>query len=342
MSPFDKARLDVMLLSPWLSRCLLGLPVEETRAVPTMATDGRRLLVNPAFVETLTVAEISGVLVHECLHVLAGHHLRRGSRDPVRWNIAADYAINPIVADAGYSLPAGALVDTRFADMCAEQIYADLPTAGRPPPTQCGIGDVIDGDSSSDAIADWKALVHETRSYGVLPAGLERLLPPRPVPPSLSLAEAIADWLAEVRTDERSFARPSRWGDLPGETLRRDGSIAVCIDTSGSMPDAVVREMLDIVLTSGCSTVRLIYADAAVQADVECHSAADLLAVPPKGGGGTDFRPAIALADGASPDAIVYCTDGDGAYPSALPVAPVLWVLTDDAQPPWGRVVRLP
>jgi predicted metal-dependent peptidase len=40
-----------------------------------------------------------------------------------RWNEASDYAINPILLDAGLSLPEGILVDLRFRGMSAEQIY---------------------------------------------------------------------------------------------------------------------------------------------------------------------------------------------------------------------------
>jgi hypothetical protein len=40
-----------------------------------------------------------------------------------RWNEACDYAINPLLLDAGLSLPDGVLVDHRFRGMSAEQIY---------------------------------------------------------------------------------------------------------------------------------------------------------------------------------------------------------------------------
>ena len=48
--------------------------------------------------------------------------------DPKRWNEACDYAINPILLDAGLHLPEGVLVDDRFREISAEQIYNRLQT----------------------------------------------------------------------------------------------------------------------------------------------------------------------------------------------------------------------
>jgi predicted metal-dependent peptidase len=88
-----------------------------------MATDGVSLYYNPEFVDTLNSATLAGVLAHEVMHPALQHHVRRSGRDPKRWNEACDYAINPLLLDAGLSLPDGVLVDHRFRGMSAEQIY---------------------------------------------------------------------------------------------------------------------------------------------------------------------------------------------------------------------------
>jgi len=95
-------------------------------AVPTMATDGRRIVYDPAFVNSLQPAELEAVLAHEVLHCALGHHCRRGQRDPRLWNEAADLAINPLLVANGFSLPAGALIDPAFDNLSAEEIYARL------------------------------------------------------------------------------------------------------------------------------------------------------------------------------------------------------------------------
>src|ERR1700749_2583438 len=60
------------------------------------------------------------------------HHVRRSGRDPKRWNVACDYAINPLLVDAGLSLPEGVLLDNRLRGMSAEQIYNLLETDPEP------------------------------------------------------------------------------------------------------------------------------------------------------------------------------------------------------------------
>lgn len=56
----------------------------------------------------LTPKEVAGVLLHECGHVLGKHGARRGARDGKMWNMAGDYAINPMVAQIeGVQLPPG-------------------------------------------------------------------------------------------------------------------------------------------------------------------------------------------------------------------------------------------
>ena len=91
-----------------------------------MATDGSRIVYNPAFVDELKPAELEGTLAHEVLHCALGHQCRRGERDPELWNEAADFAINPILLGNGLTLPAGALIDSAFANLSAEEIYARL------------------------------------------------------------------------------------------------------------------------------------------------------------------------------------------------------------------------
>jgi hypothetical protein len=64
-----------------------------------MATDARRIVYDPTFVNSLQPAELEAVLAHEVLHCALGHHCRRGRRDPRPWNEAADLAINPLLVE---------------------------------------------------------------------------------------------------------------------------------------------------------------------------------------------------------------------------------------------------
>lgn len=65
-----------------------------TASIPTGATDGRVLLLNPWFVNNLTPSQLLFLEMHEVDHRVRKHHLRIEDRDPVRWNGATDYQIN--------------------------------------------------------------------------------------------------------------------------------------------------------------------------------------------------------------------------------------------------------
>jgi predicted metal-dependent peptidase len=118
-----RARTQLLLSQPFFGTLCLRVKLVPG-AVPTMATDGRRIVYDPAFVDSLQPAELEAVLAHEVLHCALGHHCRRGQRDPRLWNEAADLAINPLLVANGFSLPAGALIDSVFDNLSAEEIYA--------------------------------------------------------------------------------------------------------------------------------------------------------------------------------------------------------------------------
>ena len=118
-----QARTRLLLDHPFFGVLILRLKDVETSAIPTMATDGVNLFFNPEFVAGLTAPELLGCVAHEVLHPALQHHTRRGTRSPKRWNSAADFVINPIVMDAGLTLPAGALYDHRFRNLSAERVY---------------------------------------------------------------------------------------------------------------------------------------------------------------------------------------------------------------------------
>jgi len=120
-----RSRVQLILKQPFFGTLSLRLKLIPGN-LPTMATDGSRIVYNLAFVDELKPAELEGTLAHEVLHCALGHQCRRGERDPELWNVAADFAVNPILIGNGFMLPAGALVDPAFNNLSAEEIYARL------------------------------------------------------------------------------------------------------------------------------------------------------------------------------------------------------------------------
>jgi predicted metal-dependent peptidase len=119
----QKARTALLLDHPFFGTLLFRLGARARSSIATMATDGVSLYFNPEFVDSLSSAELIGVLAHETMHPALQHHTRRGGREAKRWNMACDYAINPLLVDAGLTLPKNVLLDDRFRGMSAERIY---------------------------------------------------------------------------------------------------------------------------------------------------------------------------------------------------------------------------
>jgi predicted metal-dependent peptidase len=127
----SRARTQLLLNQPFFGTLCLRLKLVPLPSFPTIATDGQRLVYNPAFVATLTPSELEGVLAHEVMHCALAHHCRRGRRDAQLWNQATDYAVNPILLSNGITLPEDGLVDPAFADLGAEEIYVRLLKRGQ-------------------------------------------------------------------------------------------------------------------------------------------------------------------------------------------------------------------
>lgn len=117
-------------IHPWIGRVLNRLPKVFSETLPngspcpTMATNGKAIFISPTFVDSLSVPHIKGILVHEAIHVIQRHPLRRGNRDPEMYGIAIDAATNALVENLYYDLPDNKIEPVRGKTV--EQIYADL------------------------------------------------------------------------------------------------------------------------------------------------------------------------------------------------------------------------
>ena len=125
---FVAARTTLVLDHAFFGALALRMDIqEETRGrTHTMATDGRSVFYHKDYVESCFDQELVGLLAHEVMHPAMQHHTRREDRDPKLWNDAADYAINPILTDAGFVLPGSPLLNREHGGMSAEQIYEAL------------------------------------------------------------------------------------------------------------------------------------------------------------------------------------------------------------------------
>lgn len=122
------ARTRLILDKPFLGALVLRLPVVEADArwCKTTATDARSFYYNRQYIEDLSLEQTQFVLAHEALHCALSHFARRQHRVKHRWDLACDFAINPILIKDGLSPTPDALYLDSFGDLTAEEIYPML------------------------------------------------------------------------------------------------------------------------------------------------------------------------------------------------------------------------
>lgn len=123
-----RARTKLIMDKPFLGALVLRLPMQaaEPQWCPTTATDARRFYYNPDYIDALSVDQVQFVLAHEALHCALSHFARRQHRNKFRWDLACDYAINPLLLKDGLIPPPGVWVDESYEGMTAEEIYPTI------------------------------------------------------------------------------------------------------------------------------------------------------------------------------------------------------------------------
>ena len=345
----DAAKARLLLSSPWFATLLLHLRVVETERVPTMGVDGTNLFYNPAFVDGLTGDELRVVLLHETAHCALLHPYRRKWREPLRWNIACDASVNRLLEADGIDV-GNTGIPAFPADATAEEIYEIIPVPPQmlqdvyaPGEMRDGDGEPKDGEAQehreNGAMGEgaWRDVL--ASAHGLEPAGLKRVLE-QVKAPTADWREILAQFVSSsLKASEHTWSRPSRRiPGLPGWKRDPERSIAVCIDTSGSVSErqlaVFTAEMRAILAVAGVKAY-LIAADAQIQAVAE---PGDPFPASFPGGGGTDFRPALSRSERLRVDAVVYLTDGEGEYPESCEI-PVIWALTKHGSTPWGEKI---
>jgi hypothetical protein len=130
---------------------------------PTMCTNGISIIFHPKFINDQTDEAIRFVLAHEVLHCMFQHNTRRQNRDPRLWNVACDYAINPLlIHDDNFTAgkwkkpimngKEAGLYERKYSGMRAEDIYQKLIDDGAMAQieslmAQAGMGEVKDPDA---------------------------------------------------------------------------------------------------------------------------------------------------------------------------------------------------
>jgi predicted metal-dependent peptidase len=278
------ARVGLLLRASFFGNLATRLKlVNADEWCPTAATDGRHFYYNTRFVNMLKPKEIEFLFGHEVLHCVYDHFGRRGDRDPQLFNIANDYCVNADlkkhrVGEFITSVPC--LYESKYEGLSSEEIYDDLYENAE----KIDIGSLIDklldehidgdeegsgsggkdGDTKGngrpklskaerDAIKDEikeavLAAAAASDGAGNLPAGVKRLIQDMTAP-KMDWRELLRMQLESTIKSDYTWMRNSRRGwhmdaVMPGMQLDPMIDIAVSIDASGSMGDAMLKDIL--------------------------------------------------------------------------------------------------
>ena len=201
--------------------------------------------------------------------------------------------------------------------------------------------------------------VNAAKAQGKLPAGLavffDQVLNPE-VPWADKVQAFFARKVGSGSYDWRRADRRLIMRDIyaPGRSGHGAGTVVVAVDTSGSiiadkgLMDRFMGELSGILEEVRPKRMLVMWIDADVHAVDEVDDPNEIRSLKPKGGGGTDFRPAFKWLDDNHivPDALVYLTDGYGSFPQHAPNYPVLWgnvtAHISETHYPFGEVVNVP
>ena len=354
-----KAKTSLILEHPFIGTIALNMPFTLTDEIPTAATNGKRVLFNPEFVDSLTDEEVKFLVAHECMHPMLEHNFRRGERDPRKWNQAADYVINKLLTDERVGkMPKMGLLDDGIYNSgggTSEGIYNMLPDNpdGNDPLDDCEDGEGSPAEQSQQQ-AEWRVKVAQAaqaaKMMGKMSAGLQRLVD-EVLTPKVDWRDVLNRFLVKAKTDQRSFARFNRrflpqgiyLPSASGETM---GELVFAVDCSGSIDQHTINqfaaEIANVKDDFSPACIHVLYFDSTVS-HVESYGTDDQLDIKPHGGGGTDFAPVFDKINelDIQPVAVVFLTDLCCSSFGEEPSCPVLWVTTHEGTAPFGEIVSM-
>ena len=368
-SLIQSASLKIRARSPFFGTLILFAKTICTLEINTAATDGTSIFYNPNFVIALKRGELEAVLLHEVLHCALLHGIRRGSRDPERWNIAADIVVNGMIAQQShFILPEGALRDEQLETFPTEEVYELLPKEALLPknlhdllpPNLCISEDSelskgVMGESEKVSLTSlWRNAVQQAKTIsrgtdsGWVPLGFEREFD-ESSNSQINWKAQLWRFIVQTPTDftgfDRRFIGLGLYLDsLDGESVEVDA----VIDTSGSIDQDLlgqfVVEIKAILRAYPHIHCQLFYADSELYGPYDLTRTS--IIPTPEGGGGTSFKPYFEHLDKKKSVSrlSIYLTDGYGDFPEIRPKQEVLWVVSPGGMPanefPFGKVIH--
>jgi predicted metal-dependent peptidase len=346
--------------SVFIANILFSLQVKWTDELPTLATDGVNLMINPDFYMGLSKQLRVSALAHETWHVAFKHMLRVGLKDPDVWNEACDHFINLMLKKAGYTIDPNWCCDDKYQDMACLDIYnllhAEKQKNGNTGSSSgMGLGSgksdisqptTPNGNKMDESGLEAKinstlmkaaAAAKMTGQPGLIPGSIEQELDMITNPP-LSWEVIFQNILSSYSKDDFTYKRVNRrfLPDyiLPSLYNESYGEVIFGFDTSGSMTDDQVASFighLNYVQTYIKPEKITIWTfDTKVRTEKSFERGEDMASLKFEGRGGTDMQDLFNKADKLQPRLLVVYSDLDCTPITDERPYPVVWLCADN------------
>ena len=359
-----KAKVELMTRSAFISTIALSIEHVFTDKCRTADVNGTRIRYNPDFVRKQTTPQFAGLIAHECWHIAFQHLARRGKKDPIIWNCAGDYIINYMLTKAGFEIPTGGLYDKKYDDQwTTDSVYDELIANSVEFDSNDLMLDLIEGGSGSadgeeglgkgggdNELSKNSAITNiivrartqaqmAGKAKGEIPAEIHRQLEEL-LNPKLPWPVILHRFLDQKVREEYSWMRRNRrYSDdyMPSLYSNSLGHLTFAIDTSGSIEDEELQEMLSeikgIQQVFKPTKMTIIDCDSEIHAIHEISADTDILSLKFHGGGGTSFTPVLEHVKKHPTQALIYFTDLYGEETLDPVDYPILWICTSDHTP---------
>jgi predicted metal-dependent peptidase len=348
-----KAKIELMTRSAFISTIALSLRHVITDATATADVNGTTIRYNPEFLKGQTIVQFAGLMAHECWHVAFQHMARRGDRDPIIWNCAGDYIINYMLTKAGFEIPTGGLLNKKYGDgWSTDGVYDDLMKEKKDFDTGSLMLDLREGEEGDKKGIELDSAVTNIivrartqaqvagKAAGEIPDEIERMID-KLLNPKLPWPIILHKFLDQRVHEEYSWARKNR--RYPSDTYMPSlhsyglGHLTFAIDTSGSIEDKELQEMLSeikgIQQVFNPERMTIIDCDSQIHQVHDITQNTDIMSLKFHGGGGTMFQPVLDYVSKHPTQALIYFTDLYGETTLDSVEYPVLWICNSDHPP---------
>ncbi len=358
--------MHLLLKQPFYGYAAASIsPVESREAakISMVTMPSLKIIYNREWFESLSDQHAVGVVIHELLHLILLHPVRRDGRERSLWVIACDMAVNEHIDES--LLPKDYITVEKIGKEIKEvlprsksaEFYYGILSENEEKLSFVGsdkeikimlksglelkANNSVEDDSSevnkSAFISTVSELVQQARAEGEVPGSVSGYIEEEYKAHEINWRNVLKRFLTgrgRVSTGKTYKKESKRYENMPGNKRTTGTAVLLALDESGSISGKQIgkfyNELLQIKNITGV-TISVTQFDTGCTRPVPVEMY--LKNKERAKNGGTDFRPIFELADKMKIHLVIIFTDGDGIVPEHVNQK-VLWFLTKGGKRP--------